>query len=347
MHRRAATPNVAGMPSFLARAVFAWLAVFTGMTAAAEAPAHGEPRVGRHDEPGRESAQEHHQEEDPQVGGHGVASLVAHPPHRLDVDEAGLPGLITSRTRCIVVVHYAGVGCEMDAILDIASKHGLAVIEDNAHGLYASWHGQPLGSFGRFATQSFHETKNFVCGEGGALLLNDGTGRFTDITEVGRELDRLYYPVPGEARYGDLILFVKPGGIVVLDEATLRRIAWVEGNRRKVDELTGGRVAYVYLPNTSAEGTSTLTLSVSRLAIGSSWATDSPGFLSHWASVPSVIDSPSAGTLTSAMIVLRFRRSRRFRNRLRTGSGHEPRIGGVGGGRCFDCRGDLVGLVPP
>src|SRR6202012_4209903 len=82
-------------------------------------------------------------------------------------------GLITPRTRAIVVVHYAGVGCKMESILDIANQHGIAVIEDNAHGLFGRYNGQLLGTFGCLATQSFHETKNFNCGEGGALVVND------------------------------------------------------------------------------------------------------------------------------------------------------------------------------
>lgn len=91
----------------------------------------------------------------------------------LNLDERILPSLITPRTKAVVVVHYAGVGCEMDAILRVAGERGIPVVEDNAHGLFASWRGRPLGSFGALATQSFHETKNVQCGEGGALLLND------------------------------------------------------------------------------------------------------------------------------------------------------------------------------
>jgi dTDP-4-amino-4,6-dideoxygalactose transaminase len=94
-------------------------------------------------------------------------------PDTLNLDESKLEQLITSRTRAIVPVHYAGVGCEMDAILDIAARHGLAVVEDNAHGLFGKYKGRYLGTFGCMATQSFHETKNFSCGEGGALLIND------------------------------------------------------------------------------------------------------------------------------------------------------------------------------
>jgi dTDP-4-amino-4,6-dideoxygalactose transaminase len=94
-------------------------------------------------------------------------------PDTLNIDERLLDSLITPRTRAIVVVHYAGVGCEMDAILKIARRHGVPVIEDNAHGLFGLYKGRPLGTFGVLATQSFHETKNLYCGEGGALLIND------------------------------------------------------------------------------------------------------------------------------------------------------------------------------
>jgi dTDP-4-amino-4,6-dideoxygalactose transaminase len=94
-------------------------------------------------------------------------------PDTLNLDEAQLERLITPRTRAIVPVHYAGVGCEMDAILEIAGRHGIAVVEDNAHGLFGKYKDRYLGTFGCLATQSFHETKNFTCGEGGALLIND------------------------------------------------------------------------------------------------------------------------------------------------------------------------------
>lgn len=94
-------------------------------------------------------------------------------PDTLNLDERTLEALITPRTRAVVVVHYAGVGCEMDSILAIAGRHGIAVVEDNAHGLFGSYKGRHLGTFGSLATQSFHETKNIYCGEGGALLIND------------------------------------------------------------------------------------------------------------------------------------------------------------------------------
>jgi len=91
-------------------------------------------------------------------------------PDTLNLDEAHLESLITEKTRAIVLVHYAGIGCEMDAILGIAHKHGLIVIEDNAHGLYGKYKGRNLGTLGHMATQSFHETKNITCGEGGYIL---------------------------------------------------------------------------------------------------------------------------------------------------------------------------------
>ena len=91
----------------------------------------------------------------------------------LNLDETKLEGHITPRTRAIVPVHYAGVGCEMDSIFSLAQRHGISIIEDNAHGLYGKYRGRFLGTFGALATLSFHETKNITCGEGGALLVND------------------------------------------------------------------------------------------------------------------------------------------------------------------------------
>jgi dTDP-4-amino-4,6-dideoxygalactose transaminase len=94
-------------------------------------------------------------------------------PDTLNIDEGAVSGLITRRTRAIVVVHYAGVACEMDAIGAVAEAAGVPVIEDNAHGLLGCYRGRPLGSFGLTACLSFHETKNLTCGKGGALLVND------------------------------------------------------------------------------------------------------------------------------------------------------------------------------
>ncbi len=95
-------------------------------------------------------------------------------PRTLGLDPEHLADLLDDSVRAVVPVHYAGVACDMEGIQRVlADRPDVAVIEDNAHGLFGSYQGKPLGSLGRFATQSFHETKNLVCGEGGALLLND------------------------------------------------------------------------------------------------------------------------------------------------------------------------------
>jgi dTDP-4-amino-4,6-dideoxygalactose transaminase len=95
-------------------------------------------------------------------------------PDTLGLDTTHLASLLDDRVRAVVPVHYAGVACDLDGLAKVlADRPDVAVIEDNAHGLFGTWRDQPLGSFGRFATQSFHETKNFTCGEGGALLIND------------------------------------------------------------------------------------------------------------------------------------------------------------------------------
>lgn len=106
-------------------------------------------------------------------------------PDTLNLDETQLETLITPRTKAVVPVHYAGVGCEMDAILDIANRYHLAIVEDNAHGLFGKYRGKFLGTFGSLATQSFHETKNITCGEGGALLINDS--QMIERAEILRE----------------------------------------------------------------------------------------------------------------------------------------------------------------
>lgn len=103
----------------------------------------------------------------------------------LNLDEAKLSQALSPRTRAIVPVHYAGVGCEMDAILELAAAHRIPVVEDNAHGLFGRYKGRQLGTFGVLAAQSFHETKNISCGEGGALIVNEAA--FKDRAEIIRE----------------------------------------------------------------------------------------------------------------------------------------------------------------
>ncbi|MEI7612351.1 MAG: dTDP-4-amino-4,6-dideoxygalactose transaminase [Betaproteobacteria bacterium] len=103
----------------------------------------------------------------------------------LNLDESLIEAAITPRTKAIVPVHYAGVACEMDAIMNIARQHGLKVVEDAAQGVMASYKGRALGSIGDLGTYSFHETKNIISGEGGALLINDA--QFSERAEIIRE----------------------------------------------------------------------------------------------------------------------------------------------------------------
>ncbi|MDN5836059.1 MAG: dTDP-4-amino-4,6-dideoxygalactose transaminase [Nitrosospira sp.] len=115
----------------------------------------------------------------------GVPVFVDIRPDTFNIDETLIEAAITPRTRAIVAVHYAGVGCEMDTIMAIADRHGLLVIEDAAQGIMSTYKGRPLGSIGHLGALSFHETKNIISGEGGALLVNDP--RFVEQSEIIRE----------------------------------------------------------------------------------------------------------------------------------------------------------------
>ena len=106
-------------------------------------------------------------------------------PDTMNIDETLIEDAITERTKAIVPVHYAGVGCEMDVIMDIARRHNLMVIEDAAQGIMSTYKGQALGAIGDMGCFSFHETKNFSMGEGGALLMKDS--RFIEDAEIFRE----------------------------------------------------------------------------------------------------------------------------------------------------------------
>jgi dTDP-4-amino-4,6-dideoxygalactose transaminase len=112
----------------------------------------------------------------------------------LNIDERLLEAALRQKVKAIVAVHYAGVGCEMDYICDLAEERGVPIVEDNAHGIFASYKGRPLGSIGRFSTYSFHETKNVTCGEGGALVLNDpaDASRAEIIREKGTDRSRFF-----------------------------------------------------------------------------------------------------------------------------------------------------------
>ena len=106
-------------------------------------------------------------------------------PDTMNIDETKIEAAITERTRVIVPVHYAGVACEMDAIMDIARRHGLLVVEDAAQGVMSSYKGRALGTIGDFGCYSFHETKNYSMGEGGAIVINDE--RYVERAEIIRE----------------------------------------------------------------------------------------------------------------------------------------------------------------
>ncbi|HEY4662912.1 MAG TPA: dTDP-4-amino-4,6-dideoxygalactose transaminase [Candidatus Humimicrobiaceae bacterium] len=103
----------------------------------------------------------------------------------LNIDENEIEEVITPRTRAIVVVHYAGIGCEMNKIMDIAKRNNLLVVEDSAHGLESTYNGKYLGTIGDIGCYSFHETKNITCGEGGAILINNE--EFSERAEIIRE----------------------------------------------------------------------------------------------------------------------------------------------------------------
>lgn len=115
----------------------------------------------------------------------GVPVFVDIRPDTLNIDETLIEEAITPRTKVIVPVHYAGVACEMDTIMEIARRHNLLVVEDAAQGVMSSYKGKALGSIGHMGTFSFHETKNVISGEGGALLINDS--RFVERAEIIRE----------------------------------------------------------------------------------------------------------------------------------------------------------------
>jgi len=106
-------------------------------------------------------------------------------PDNLNMDESTLEAAVTSKTKVVVPVHYAGIGCDMDTIMGLADKHGFLVIEDAAQGVNATYKGRFLGTIGHFGTYSFHETKNYICGEGGALVINDE--RYVQRAEIIRE----------------------------------------------------------------------------------------------------------------------------------------------------------------
>src|SRR5688572_25081944 len=167
-------------------------------------------------------------------------------PDTLNIDERLVERAISSRTRAIVPVHYAGVGCEMDALQDIASRHGLAIVEDNAHGLFGRYRGRALGSFGDMATLSFHETKNVTCGEGGALLVNDECliTRAEIIREKGTERSRFFRGQVDKYTWCDLgSSYVLSDMLAAFLFAQLESAERIQARRRAMWEFYSDRLA--------------------------------------------------------------------------------------------------------
>ncbi|MGD0879674.1 MAG: dTDP-4-amino-4,6-dideoxygalactose transaminase [Anaerolineales bacterium] len=161
-------------------------------------------------------------------------------PDTLNLDEARLESLVTLHTKAIVPVHYAGVGCEMDAILEIAGRKNIAVVEDNAHGLFGKYKGHFLGTLGVLAAQSFHETKNFTCGEGGALLINDPAlvERAEIIREKGTNRSRFFRGQVDKYSWVDVGSSYLPSDILAAFLlAQLEQREKVQNHRRRVWEF--------------------------------------------------------------------------------------------------------------
>ena len=182
-------------------------------------------------------------------------------PDTLNIDETLIEAAITPRTKAIVPVHYAGVGCDMDAIMAIADRHDLLVIEDAAQGLMADYRGRPLGSIGHLAALSFHETKNIISGEGGALLINDA--RFADRAEIiwekGTNRSQFFRGQVDKYTWVDLGSSYLPGEIVAAflwaqmeeaDAITTRRVdIWETYHRSFGDLEAAGKVRRPVVPD--------------------------------------------------------------------------------------------------
>lgn len=153
----------------------------------------------------------------------------------LNIDESLIEAAISPRTKAICVVHYAGVACEMDAILAIAEKHGLAVVEDAAQGIFSTYRGRPLGSIGRLGALSFHETKNVISGEGGALLVNDPelTERAEIIREKGTNRSRFFRGQVDKYTWVDVGSSYLPGEIIA---------AFLAAQLEQADAITRSRL---------------------------------------------------------------------------------------------------------
>lgn len=172
-------------------------------------------------------------------------------PDTLNIDESLIEEAITPRTKAIAPVHYAGVGCEMDAIMSIAKKHGIKVIEDAAQGFLSTYKGRMLGSIGDMGAYSFHETKNVISGEGGALLINDPDYflRAEILREKGTDRSRFYRGEVDKYTWQDIGSSYLPGELIAaflyaqLEEAqeiTARRLLLWERYHAALADLEQG-----------------------------------------------------------------------------------------------------------
>ena len=181
-------------------------------------------------------------------------------PDTLNIDETKIEAAITPRTKAIVPVHYAGVGCDMDAIMGIAERHDLLVIEDAAQGLLSTYRDRPLGSIGHMAALSFHETKNIISGEGGALLINDP--RFVERAEIvwekGTNRGQFFRGEVDKYTWVDFGSSYLPGEIVAAflwaqmeeaDTITSRRLdIWTRYHEALIDLEAAGRIRRPIVP---------------------------------------------------------------------------------------------------
>jgi len=166
----------------------------------------------------------------------GVPVFVDIRPDTLNIDETRIEAAITPRTKAIVPVHYAGVACEMDTIMAIAERHHLLVIEDAAQGVQASYRGRPLGSIAHLGCYSFHETKNIISGEGGALLINDPAlvERAEMIREKGTNRSKFFRGQVDKYTWVDIGSSYLPGEIIA---------AFLWAQLEEVDSITARRLA--------------------------------------------------------------------------------------------------------
>jgi dTDP-4-amino-4,6-dideoxygalactose transaminase len=191
----------------------------------------------------------------------GVPVFVDIRPDTLNIDENLIEAAITPRTKAIVPVHYAGVACEMDAIMDIARRHKLFVVEDAAQGVMASYRGRPLGSIGHLGCLSFHETKNIISGEGGAFLINDAefAHRAEIIREKGTNRSQFFRGQVDKYTWCDVGSSYLPGELIAAflwaqmeagEEITQRRLAlWNTYHQAFADLEKAGHVRRPIVPD--------------------------------------------------------------------------------------------------